>query len=385
MSNAPTLIRGSGSLVAGAIAAQIVGGLSAQMSPFTVAGLIDGFALSERDAGLIASAELVALAATAIAFAPVLPKYSARRVSFAALAVTLVAQSLSVVTTSLAHLVVLRVVAGVGEGALYAVSLAVVASHCANPDKVYGYFQLVWALGSVALFSGGGELTSAYAHRGVFALMVAVSAMLTPLLCRVPGDRTRSGPTEVDAGSRNASIAGVMTMLGIALYLTASAAIYAFSAPLGERAGIGTRAVGYALTAATIAGLAGAGGATALNIRRGRALPISGFMICFVLTVIALCCSRNPTLYVIALIASAVIYYFSLPYVFGLAAALDRSGRWAAAAGSAFLIGFAVGPLFAGIVISAAGYVAFAAVCVVISVVAWVLLLGASRLAAEPC
>jgi hypothetical protein len=57
--------------------------------------------------------------------------------------------------------------------------------------------------------------------------------------------------------------------------------------------------------------------------------------------------------------------------MFGLAAALDRSGRWAAAAGSAYLLGFAAGPLVAGIAIAATGYAGLAAVCVAIAAAAW--------------
>jgi predicted MFS family arabinose efflux permease len=60
-----------------------------------------------------------------------------------------------------------------------------------------------------------------------------------------------------------------------------------------------------------------------------------------------------------------------MPYLFGLAAAIDRSGRWAAAAGSAYLLGFAAGPVLGGVVISAAGYASLAAVCVAMAASAW--------------
>jgi hypothetical protein len=106
-------------------------------------------------------------------------------------------------------------------------------------------------------------------------------------------------------------------------------------------------------------------------VRWGRAIPITGFCVGFSLVTLALCLWRNPTAYVVALVASVVIYYFSIPYLFGLAAALDRSGRWAAAAGSAYLLGFAAGPLVAGAVIAAAGYTGLAAVCVAITAAAW--------------
>ncbi len=340
------------------------------MSPLVIGGLMDGLSLSEREAGLIVSIEFLALALTAIAIAPVLPRFSYRRVGLFAVVLTLLAQSASILSASAMSLAMLRGLAGVGEGALYAVSLSVVCSRSSNPDKVYGYFQVVWALGSVALFTIGGQLTAAFAHRGILGLIAGVTLVLAPLLLLIPDESAKSSDETAPDVVQVSPLLGVTTLAAIGLYLTVSAAIYAFSAPLGERAGLDTTAVGYALTVATLVGLAGAGAATALNVRWGRAIPITGSCLGFSLATLALCLWRDPTAYVVALVASVVIYYFSIPYLFGLAAALDRSGRWAAAAGSAYLLGFAAGPLVAGAVIAAAGYAGLAAVCVVITVAA---------------
>jgi predicted MFS family arabinose efflux permease len=138
-------------------------------------------------------------------------------------------------------------------------------------------------------------------------------------------------------------------------------------------------AVGYALTFTSLIGLAGAGAATALNVRWGRALPITGFCVVFIIVTLALCLWRHPTAYVVALVASGVIFYFSVPYMLGLAAALDRSGRWAAAACSAYLLGFAAGPVLAGAVIQATDYAGLAAVSVVLTIVAWGLAMIVNR------
>lgn len=368
------------SLVVGAIAAQVIGGLVAQMSAFMVGGFMDGLKLSERDAGFVASVEFLTLAVTAIAIAPVLPRFSYRRVGLVAVASALLAQGASIFSASLASLALLRSLAGVGEGALYAVSLSIVASRSRNPDKIYGYFCSVWALGSVALFPIGGELTAAFAHHGILALIAGVTLGLAPLLLLIPDARARRSGDGAAADTAPASpLLGVMTLAAIVLYLTASAAIYTFSTPLGERTGLDTSAVGYALTITTLVGFAGAAAATALNVRWGRVIPISGFCAGFILVALALCLWRNSTAYIAALVASGVIYYFSLPYLFGLAAALDGSGRWAAAAGSAYLLGFAAGPLVAGGVIAEAGYAGLAVVCVAITAAAWGLIVAVSR------
>ncbi|WP_119272212.1 MFS transporter [Taklimakanibacter deserti] len=367
------------SLVVGAIAAQVTGALVTQMAPFMVSGFMGGLALSERDAGLVTSVEFLALALTAIAIAPVLPRLSYRRVSLAAVALALVAQGASIFSTSFASLVLLRGLAGVGEGALCAVSLSIVASRSVNPDKVYGYFQIVWALGSVPLFAVGGQLTAAHAHHGTLALIAGVTLALAPLLLLIPDDRAKSGDAVTADRVPTSPLLGIMTLASIMLYLAASAALYAFIAPLGERAGLDTSAVGYVLTVGSLVGLVGAGAATVLNVRWGRAIPISGFCVAFTLFTLMICLWRNPTAYVVALVASVIIFYFSVPYMLGLAAALDRSGRWAAAACSAYLLGYAAGPLVGGIVIAAADYAGLAAACVALTAVAWGLAMAVNR------
>jgi predicted MFS family arabinose efflux permease len=369
----PSAARDPAALVVGVIAAQVIGGLFAQMSPFVIAGLMDGLSLSERDAGIVTSVELLALAFTAISIAPVLPRFSYRRVCIAAVGLTLLAQGASIIAGGWTALILLRTLAGVGEGALYAMSLSIVASQCRNPEKVFGFFQLVWALGSVPLFSIGGELTAAFAHRGVFALLGGVTLALAPLLLLVPDTRPfKEEEAALDAETIS-PLVGTLLLAAILLFVAVSAALYAFSAPLGERAGMETTAVGYTLTIASFVGLIGAAAATALNVRLGRAIPISAFCLGYALIALVLCLWQNSTAYVIALVGSVILYYFSMPYLFGLAAAIDRSGCWAAAAGSAYLLGFAAGPVLGGVVIAASGYTSLGAVCVAMTAVAWIL------------
>lgn len=371
--------RDPAALVTGAIAAQVIGGLVTQMSPFVVSGLMSSHSLSERDAGFIASIELLSLAITAIAIAPVLPRFSWRRVAHLAAVLTLLTQAASIFSASPLSFALLRGLAGVGEGALYGVSLSVVASRCHNPERVYGYFQVVWALGSVALFFAGGELTAAFGLRGVLALCAALTLVLAPLLQLVPDARAQAAEGATLDPADGSSSLGVMTLGAIVSYLTASAALYMFSAPLGERAGLGTREVGYALMAASLLGLAGAAGAAALHVRWGRALPITAFCSAFALAALGLCLSRHVVGYVSSLVGSVIVYYFSIPYLFGLAAALDRRGRWATAAGSAYLLGFAAGPVVGGAVITGVGYGGLAAVSLAITAAVWALALLVNR------
>ena len=273
----------------------------------------------------------------------------------------------------------MRCIAGVGEGLVYAASLAAVASRSANPDKLYGYIQVTWAVLSTLLFTAGGYLTDMFAHRGIYGMIAGITIVLMIFLRWLPTGVT--APTQSVNNNHNAAPLwmGIITLAGIFIYLTASAAIYTFTAPLGERAGLSTNQIGYALTTGSAVGFSGAVLATWLNIRRGRAVPISVFSVAFSIIAIVLCVNTHPVIYVVTLVLSVVFFYFSVPYLFGLAAALDQQGRWAAAAGAAYLLGFAVGPAFAGTMIEWYDYIGLGVASVIATILAWILLLVVVR------
>ena len=361
------------------LAAQVTGGLVTQMSPLVVGGVIIGLELTEQQAGYVAFAEFIVLSITAIVIAPFLPRLSCRSLCFSAAGVAIAAQVISIALTDLNLIVTVRCLAGVGEGLVYAASLAAVASRSANPDKLYGYIQVTWAILSTLLFTAGGYLTDMFAHRGIYGMITGITVFLLVFLKWLPADiKVSVRSVDKDDGSAP-SWMGITTLAGIFIYLTASAAIYTFTAPLGERAGLSTSQIGYALTTGSAVGFTGAALATWLNIRKGRVVPISVFSVAFSIIAVVLCINTHPVVYVAALVLSVVFFYFSVPYLFGLAAALDHQGRWAAAAGSAYLLGFAVGPAFAGTMIEWYDYIGLGVASVIAAILAWILLLVAVR------
>ena len=210
------------------IAAQLIGGLITQLSPLVVGGVITGLTLSPQQAGYVAFAEFLVLAVTAILVAPVLHRFPYRRISFYAVCLAITANVVSVQVTALTPMIIVRCLAGVGEGMIYAISLAAVASHSRNPDKVYGYFQVAWALLSVILFSAGGYLTDTYAHRGIFGLTAIVMVTLVFFLKGLPTDKPTPVKYKPAAGNGIPTMLGICTLAGVFIFIAAGAAVYTF-------------------------------------------------------------------------------------------------------------------------------------------------------------
>ena len=358
--NVPDLPHKSGDtllFIYAVIAAQVIGGVITQLSPLVIGGVITGLTLSAQQAGYIAFAEFLVLAVTAILVAPVLHRVPYRTICFYAVFLAITANVVSVQVTALTTMIIVRCLAGIGEGIIYAISLAAVASHSRNPDKVYGYFQVAWALLSVILFSAGGYLTDMYAHRGIFGLIAIVMIILVFFLRGLPSDKpatVKNKPVTGDGGIP--AMSGIGTLAGIFIFFAAGAAVYTFFEQLGVRSGLTTTQVGFVLTVGSGVGIIGAGLATWLNVRKGRFIPVTTFCIWYAATSLVLCLNTNATVYIVAVMSSFISFYFAVPYLFGLAAALDKKGRLAAAAGSVYLLGFAFGPMFAGNLIEWYGY-----------------------------
>ena len=359
-------------LVFALIAVQLMGGFASQLSPLLVGGLMAGFELSESQAGYIVFIELSAVAFVVLMIAPLLPRFTYRSLCLPAALLAIVADIVTVSLDTTTAVAVCRLIAGLAEGVVYAVSLAAVASTSRNPDRLYGIFQVSWAVTSGVLFSVGGYLSEQFAHRGLFGLMAVATLLLLPLLKSLPQENAQRASA---TGDKPVVVLGLITFAGVFVYLVGSSALYAFSEPLGARAGLSTSQIGYTLSSASILGLSGAILATWLNIRKGRVLPISGVLGLFALNALVLCGADTPAVYVPALMSTVILYYFSVPYCFGLAAALDHEGRWAAAVGSAYLVGFAVGPAVGGNVIEWSGYTALAWLVVLTCVVSWAMLM----------
>ena len=356
------------------LAAQVIGGLVTQMSPLIIGGVITGFNLSEQQASLVVFAEFFMLSITAIIAAPLLAKLRLRSVCIGATLTAIFFQLASIIANDYIIVTAMRCIAGVGVGLVYAASLAAIGSCAKNPDRVYGYVQVTWTLLSIILFTIGGHLTALYDHKGIYGLILLISLILLPSLKFLPKEigEVERGSSEETSGLAPALL-GCLTLIAVFVYITATGALYTFSAPLGERAGLTTTQIGYALTAQSGIGFFGALAASWFNVKYGRMVPVTVFLSAFSVIALVLCTNTNPYIFVLFQSLSGIFFYFSVPYLFGLAAALDEQGRWAAAAGSAYLLGFASGPGVAGIAVETVGYPGLGMACATSFATTWIL------------
>ena len=90
-------------------------------------------------------------------------------------------------------------------------------------------------------------------------------------------------------------------------------------------------------------------------------LPVAVGAIAALIGNAAFLASASPLVYAAANVSTSITWFFVVPYLFGVCAAFDRTGRSAALAGLFSKLGYATGPYVAGMLIhgdSAASYAA---------------------------
>ena len=149
---------------------------------------------------------------------------------------------------------------------------------------------------------------------------------------------------------------GLAVCAAIILFFAHNGAVWAFSQEIGRRTGMTDQQIGLILGITGFICLLGAVAAAILSTRIGRLIPmLSGIFTCMALGV-TITLTNDAIVYTICQTFYQAAMFFTVPYLFGLAAKLDSHGRVMALAAGGMIFGSALGPGMAGILIELGGY-----------------------------
>lgn len=336
-------------------AAYTIGVLGGNMQPLLIGALIDSVHLDPSRAGLLGSIELAAVALASFVLAPRMGTISRRALSVAGGALAVCGYGGSVITGTFTGLALCRIVAGVGAGTVLSIGNGAVSA-CRNPERIYAHMTIAGTLAFTALLAVLPLAITRFAYRGAYGGMAVVALALLPLLRWIPDTIASNDPRPARETIRVKL--GLATLAAAALLFFSQSAVWAFAERLAVGARLRHELIGVVLAGSTLAGLGGAALASRIGTVSGRTLPLTAGIVATGATLLALAYAATPLQYSAIITVNGVAYLFMVPYVLGVAAALDPLGRWAAATVGAATIGAALGPGIAGPVVEAAGYVA---------------------------
>jgi MFS family permease len=325
--------------------------LSVTLLPYEVSTLSDGYHVGATWAGWIAAAELLALACAAGYVGQSIATHDKRRLTILGIAIALAATVGCLLADRIVLVIALRLLFGVGTGVIAAATNALPALH-RTPKKLFAYMQLV--LGVVfgmALFLVG--LVQSFTGRGavffvdlLFLMVLAPAAFLLPKGI-VPSTTSSDMRTSLRLPNGAASALAALGLMWIA-----QGALWAFAATAGAESGVDADSLVHWLSIAGFTTPFGAAAAAALGDRRGYAAPFVVGFAAQIFVALAEYCAFSRPLFIVGALASNMTTTFTTPYLQGVLASLDGTGRATALSGAAANFGAAVGPALGAMLVS---------------------------------
>ncbi len=343
--------------MAALVAVHTAGNLGAGVLPLLMGVLISDLGLTEVGAGLLLTVELSATFVGAVAVAPRMARDSRRRWAGIGLLAAVAGNAASAGLGPGLWLLVARAGAGLGAGWLIA-SASAAAAGSREPDRLFATIALLEGLAIGLLLVGLPSVTVPFGAAGAFLALATLCVCAAPLVGNLPevADGSAAGPRG-RAPHRAAAFAALAAILAMSV---AGMGIWTLSERIGTAAGLGPSGVGSVLGAATVLGLGGAAAAAWLGTRRGRAGPLLLGVVVSTASMTGLALATTVSLFVLTQLVWAVAFFFTTPYLLGVAAALDPAGRWTSAASGMSAAGSALGPAAAGLLAANPGALATA-------------------------
>jgi predicted MFS family arabinose efflux permease len=330
-----------------------------------VSGLIDGLHISASEAGRITSCNVYGMAVGAFVAVLIVRRIAWRPLAYALLCVLIGLDLATTLIHDVGVLMLVRSVHGLCAGLLVGVSYGVFA-RSGMPDRCFAMLCAVQAcIGGFGLMFLP-RLVPIFGTAVLFVALASFSAvamLMMPLLpeLAVP----KQSPNRQIASNTAASgfrPALVLALLSVFFFQAGNMAIAAYIIELGRANALSlqfiTTTIGIAGWVATLGALLVVG----IGTRWGRTMPIAIGTMAAVLGNAAFHLSAWPAVFAAANIATAITWFFGVPYLFGLCAAFDRTGRSAALAGLFSKLGYATGPYAASFLIGAGAVASYGSV-----------------------
>ena len=355
-----TRVRGRRSTIAiyaGVGGAYIIGFASIFSMPVFVGPIMDAFAITERDIGLIAGLELTAMAISSVWFATRIQGQSLFAVASAGLALALLGHSISIVTESAWVFAGCRFVAGLGEGSALAAGNATGAAQD-NPERVFAVVGIFISVVTIFMVGSFPHVIELWGYRAGIGALVAV-LLIVGLLTRGLPRQLKSQIPDAD-GSTEAhfpfKVAGILILLAYSLVSLVDIGLWVFTERIGINVGLSPERIGLLLAVTTAIGLLGPLMAAVLHVRFGRILPFTVGLLVFAASCIGIGNAWNATIYMIALLPLNWAVLFLAPYFMGALADLDPRGSWITLSGAVGSFSRALGPPIMGWLALVLGY-----------------------------
>lgn len=330
-----------------------VGVLAFIIQPGIVQGFVELLGLSDREAGLTASAEMTGVAITAILAAALAHRINWQKALYRCLVIAVIGNVASALVETPTLIALTRFVAGIGHGGVISLSFGAIGL-TRQPDRNFALY-LTWLLtyGAIGLLL----LPTAFdtiGLQGIFWFFAAVCLLSLRAVKYMPhsaDSRAEPEPTALEMPL----VMKVTALAGVLAYNIGIGIAWAYLFLIGMAGGLGEQSVANALTVSQVAGIAGAAVAVFLAHRLGRITPMTVGILAGAACLSLLLGAFDIATYAVAVIGFNCLWNMVLPFILAAAASFDRKGLMTLYAIAMQMIGLGIAPGLAALTLDESG------------------------------
>ncbi|WP_159647776.1 MFS transporter [Sphingorhabdus sp. 109] len=347
------------------LAALLVLFMCAFAAPLTVAfnigTIISAFGASRVEAGLVISAEGIAVSIAALVCSRLISKYYLRTLLFAGLAFVAAGNVLTLVAESIPAMIGCRIVAGLGIGTVISAVMAT-AARTPKPEMTFG-----WVNGCAGAFISMMGLTVPYfilrdgldGAYGLYTTLSLLALLLVPMVPNIkapPHEMPSATSRGKGASGRLQEHTGWIALLGLGIFFFGQAGIAAFVERIGARIDVSLATLGAIFFFSGLLTIVGPIAAGMVGPRFGSTKPLVliGFLFC--VAVLAVATGGDKLGFYLSVPMIMVLPAILLPFFLGGLSVVDPTGKLAGAQPAFATMGGALGPVAAGAVADASGF-----------------------------
>ena len=345
--------------------------------PFNIDAIVSSFHVGNSAAGLVVSAEMMAIAIGTLLIGVVAAQVPATRIYAICLCAIVGLNLLSILVSNVSMLILLRIPQGLALGAVVATVMAT-AARSSRPDATFGIINA--SVGAMGIIIGFVLPRALRLHEwlpvasplgGLYFVYALFSACAFLFLRIVP-----VAPPIAVAGTQPAQFPPRrwLGLLGLGLVFFGHAVLGVFIVNLGRAIGMSAIAIGYALMIGAVLGVVAPLVAGQLGARVSAFIWVSTLALMIAGCAFVLASAHSAAAFFVIAPLYGVLPMALIPVFLGALARVDTTGRLASAHPAFVLVGGSIAPFVGGALSDAGGYLANASMVATCAVIGMLLM-----------
>jgi hypothetical protein len=343
----PTPIAIAAAMFMGTVAFMILG-----IQPVLLGALVEAHRLTEQWLGLVATAEVLALAFGATVGPPIMKRGGMRAKIVAVALVLTLANLASLASQTPLQIAIVRTVAGCAEGLLLSAAIYVL-THTRHPERISGLFLAVSTIPQVfAAYLLPVSLIPTYGANVGFGLLTALAVAVAPVALALPREPVSSAVHEAEdlaagglAGLRAIGLGALVALVAVVIENIAIGSSWSYLEGVANQLRLSPRVIGAAVAGVLSFQIVGSALVAWIGWRVGHRLALIGGSVLLGVVAVLLLEARSPAAFVAICCLFGMLWLGLAPFHVKLAVALDPSRRIAMIVMPLALVGLSVGPM----------------------------------------